>query len=324
MRLPLSHFASTVVRFRRSPPAARGSRRSGAGRGHLVLLGWIALWALLFACGMRAQETAAPRRGWADAAARRARAAQFVAQRKSVRGDARVSHAVAPYAGSLAATWLPLGPLAVASASYGNVTGRVTALAVDANDASGNTVYVGTTGGGVWKSTNAAGPLAAVSFTALTDTLPVFAANAGSSVIPSLSIGAVAVQPASTAVILAGTGDPNDATDSYYGEGILRSADGGLTWTLAQGSHDGANGNHSFIGLGSAGFAWSTATPSLVVAALSIAAEGVEVGATNVASIPGLYYSSDAGVTWQMATLYDGASVVQQPQQPLCPCPATT
>jgi len=46
----------------------------------------------------------------------------------------------------------------------------------------------------------------------------------------------------------AGTGDPNDASDSYYGEGILRSADGGVTWALVQESHDGAAGNHSFVG----------------------------------------------------------------------------
>jgi hypothetical protein len=202
----------------------------------------------------------------------------------------------------------------VVSASYGKVTGRVTSVAFDLNDASGNTVYVGTTGGGVWKSTNAAGPLASVSFAPLTDTLPVFAANAGSSVIPSLSIGAVAVQSLNNPVLLAGTGDTNDATDSYYGEGILRSADGGLTWTLAQGSRDGANGNHSFLGLGVAGLAWSTATPSLVVAAFSSSAEGVLVGATNSSSVLGLYYSTDAGVTWQMASLYDGATVVQQPQ----------
>ena len=45
----------------------------------------------------------------------------------------------------------------------------------------GNTVYLGTTGGGVWKSTNAAGPAASVTFVPLTDTLPVFSANAGTS-----------------------------------------------------------------------------------------------------------------------------------------------
>lgn len=56
------------------------------------------------------------------------------------------------------------GPVQVQSASYGKVTGRVTAIAIDSTDMTGNTVYLGTTGGGVWKSTNAAGPASAVSF----------------------------------------------------------------------------------------------------------------------------------------------------------------
>ena len=58
---------------------------------------------------------------------------------------------------NLNGTWEPLGPNQVASMAYGNVTGRVTSIAIDPADATGNTVYVGTTGGGVWKSTNAAG-----------------------------------------------------------------------------------------------------------------------------------------------------------------------
>ena len=92
--------------------------------------------------------------------------------------------------------------------------------------------------------------------------------------IPSLSIGAVSVN---SGVVLAGTGDPNDASDSYYGEGMLRSADGGVTWTLIQKSNDGVAGNHSFTGLSVAGFAWSSSTPGLVVAAVSEAAEGMLV-----------------------------------------------
>lgn len=48
-------------------------------------------------------------------------------------------------------------------------------------------------------------------FTPLTDTLSAYAATG----IVSLSIGAVSVQPGGTGVVLAGTGDPNDATDSY-------------------------------------------------------------------------------------------------------------
>jgi Abnormal spindle-like microcephaly-assoc'd, ASPM-SPD-2-Hydin len=208
-------------------------------------------------------------------------------------------------------SWQPIGPGQVASIAYGSVTGRVTSIATDPADVIGNTVYLGTTGGGVWKSTNAAGPAANVTFTALTDTLPVFSANAGSAVIPSLSIGAVSVQ---SGVILAGTGDPNDSSDSFYGSGLLRSTDGGLTWTLIQSSNDGVYGLHFFTGLGFAGFAWSTATPGTVVAAVSQAAEGVLVNVPNASSsVMGLYYSTDAGHTWQMSVIMDGSQTVQTP-----------
>jgi hypothetical protein len=215
---------------------------------------------------------------------------------------------------SLNAAWQAVGPAQIASQSYGNVTGRVTAIAIDPADASGNTVYLGTTGGGVWKSINAAGAAASVTFAALTDTLPVFSANAGTAAIPSLSIGAVSISLASgTDVLLAGTGDPNDALDSYYGAGILRSTDGGNTWTLIQQSSDSPAANHSFVGLSVAGFAWSSSTPGLVVAALSQSAEGTLVNAPNTTySVMGLYYSIDAGVTWQMGIIEDGTGQYMQ------------
>jgi hypothetical protein len=216
-----------------------------------------------------------------------------------------------PHLSSLNTPWQSIGPSQVGSIAYGNVTGRITSIAIDPADTTGNTVYFGTTGGGVWKSTNAAGPPASVSFAALTDTLPVFSANAGSAVVPSLSIGAISVQ---SGVVLAGTGDPNDASDSFYGSGILRSADGGLTWTLIQESHDGVASNHSFTGLGFAGFAWSSVSPGTVIAAVSQAAEGVLVNAADATnSVMGLYYSTDSGATWQMSVIMDGSQIVQTP-----------
>jgi hypothetical protein len=260
----------------------------------------------LFACASWGQD------------AHRLRAERFLRGRAgAVAADrAETSLRAKPRATGLSAAWTAVGPAQIASLSYGLVTGRVASVAIDPADLTGNTVYLGTTGGGVWKSTNAAGPVASVSFVPLTDTLPVFSGNAGTSAVASLSIGAVSVQPGvgTGAALLAGTGDPNDATDSYYGSGILRSVDGGNTWTLAQGSRDGVAGNHSFAGLGTAGFAWSTTTPGLVVAAMSQAVEGVIVNAVDgTNSVMGLFYSTDAGTTWQMATIQDGSQAVQTP-----------
>jgi hypothetical protein len=238
-------------------------------------------------------------------------AAVLLALSASGWAQATSAQSAQPRIDPLNVAWTSVGPAQVASQSFGDVTGRVTAVAIDPADATGNTVYLGTTGGGVWKSVNAAGTAGNVTFVPLTDTLPVFSANAGSAAIPALSIGAIGI---GDGILLAGTGDANNASDSYYGEGILRSADGGVTWTLAQESHDGVAGNHTFAGLAVAGFAWGTTTPSLVVAALSQSAEGVLVNAPDATySVMGLYYSTDAGVTWQMGTIEDGSQIVQQP-----------
>ena len=214
--------------------------------------------------------------------------------------------------GSLTAPWTSAGPQQVETPAYGLVTGRITSIAVDPSDATGNTVYAGTTGGGVWKSTNAAGAAGAVTFSPLTDTPPVYSNTS----MASLSIGAVSVQPGGGGVVLAGTGDPNDALDSYYGSGILRSTDDGNTWTLIDESRDGFNGgfqNYSFAGEGFAGFAWSTVNTSLVVAAVTDSIEGDIVNAPDARNtLSGLYYSTDAGATWLVATIEDRASQVIQ------------
>lgn len=216
----------------------------------------------------------------------------------------------------MTSTWTAVGPTAVQTNTYGMVSGRVTALALDPSDTTGNHLYVGTTGGGVWVAQNAATNSAAnVAFTPLTDAVGALGGSAGS----SISVGALTVQPGGTGVILAGTGDPNDVLDSYYGSGILRSADGGVSWSLITATDDVETGlgtqNFSFLGNGFAGFAWSTTNLQLVVAAVSQAYEGTLVNAGQPgSSYEGLYYSQDSGATWHLATITDGGgSIVQGP-----------
>src|ERR1039458_6794634 len=105
---------------------------------------------------------------------------------------------------------------------------------MDPSDGTGNTVYIAGASGGVWKSTNAANAVAAnVTWTPLTDQQA------------SLTAGAVSVK-SDGSVVLVGTGEPDNAIDSYYGVGILRSTDHGSTWTLIP-SADG--GNNPFAGI---------------------------------------------------------------------------
>ena len=207
------------------------------------------------------------------------------------------------------AIWQPLGPAAVITQNYNLVTGRVSALALDPSDSTGGRLYLGTTGGGVWEAQNAGvSDPSLVVFTPLTDAVKALSGATDA----SISIGALTVQPGGTGVILAGTGDPNDALDSYYGAGILRSTDGGTTWSLI---HATVDLKWSFAGEGFAGFAWSTTNPQLVVAALSQAYEGALVNAPqHNRSYQGLYYSSDGGANWNLATITDGSGTdVQGP-----------
>src|ERR1035441_9497252 len=195
---------------------------------------------------------------------------------------------MASQAGTVSGTpWVALGPAPLVSDRdlYGMVSGRATAVAIDGTDATGNTVYVAGASGGVWKSSNATTvPATSVTWTPLTDQQA------------SLVNGAVSVKPDGS-VVLVGTGEPDNAIDSYYGVGILRSTNQGSSWALIP-SATGNNPTLSFAGLGFANFAWDTALTNTVVAATGTTAKGFDDGNIASSTNRGLYYSSDSGQTW--------------------------
>jgi hypothetical protein len=241
------------------------------------------------------------------AAALRFRAYQQKLQMRRQLFAARAVRAV-PHVAS--AGWVPLGPAPLTSdpgtgQNYGWVSGRATAVAIDPADATGNTVFLGGAHGGVWKTANgAAASAGSVTWAPVLDYES------------TLAVGSIAVQPCSSpcgrttasSVVLVGTGEPNSSADSYYGLGILRSADGGATWT--QISSD-ASGTHSFAGLGFSKIAFSAGNPNLVVAAAAAASQGYALGLESPVTVNrGIYYSQDAGVTWHYATIQDGSNTV--------------
>src|SRR6202140_980548 len=198
--------------------------------------------------------------------------------------------------------WAPVGPAPLASDATGDgaqdynwVSGRATSVLIDPADTTGNTGLLGGAYGGLWKSTNAGSQNsnpALVSWQALIDDQP------------TLAVGAIALQPGNSKVMLVGSGATNSSGDSYYGLGILRSADGGSTWAQIQSASSG----QSFQGVGFSKIAFSTANPSLVVAATAGdngLYAGLEQDANSTAR--GLYFSTNGGMTWNRVILSDGA-----------------
>jgi photosystem II stability/assembly factor-like uncharacterized protein len=116
---------------------------------------------------------------------------------KQARGAARKIAAGPPV------YWEPAGPT--------DIGGRCTAVLCHPQDP--DRVWIGAAGGGVWKSD-----------------------DAGQSWRPSwpegapLQIGSLAMDPGDPDVLYCGTGEANLSGDSFSGDGVYRSTDGGETW----------------------------------------------------------------------------------------------
>jgi hypothetical protein len=234
-----------------------------------------------------------------SAAALRLRAQQ---QKMAMRAQRAIAEAARPAGNSPTAptSWVSLGPSPLVSDAgngqdYNWVSGRATSVLIDAADNTGNTVLLGGAYGGLWKSTNAGSKSASPSqviWQALIDDQP------------SLAVGAIALQPGNSNVVLVGTGETNASGDSYYGMGILRSTDGGATWTQITSAASG----QSFLGIGFSKIAFSSSNSNLAVATTA-GDIGFDFGLEQdgVSTARGIYYSTNAGATWNRVILSDGA-----------------
>ncbi len=199
-------------------------------------------------------------------------------QARAMRNEARLLENRMAAKGQLSESWISRGPY--------NVGGRITSLAVDPADA--NTVFAGCAEGGILRSTNGGA-----------NWQPIFDDQ------PSLSVGAVAIDPNNSQVIYVGTGEVNPGGGSvvYGGTGVYRSTDGGDTWVSVGLLNTGSigrividPGNSDRIFVAAMGDLWSPNDDR------------------------GIYLTTDGGNTWQQVHFVDDQTgcvdIMQRPDQP--------
>jgi len=165
----------------------------------------------------------------------------------------------------------------------GTMSGRITAI--EGVNEDGKTIYVGTAGGGIWKSVNAG-----ASFKSVFDKY-------------CQSIGAIAIDQKNNKTVYAGTGESNMRKSVSIGDGLYKTTDGGDNWVklgldstehIARIIIDPKNSNNIYVAV--PGPLW------------------------NDSKHRGLYKSTDAGKTWTKILFISEkagcAEVAVDPQNP--------
>jgi photosystem II stability/assembly factor-like uncharacterized protein len=142
----------------------------------------------------------------------------------------------------------------------GNVGGRTKQIIIDPDDASHNTWFAASAGGGVWKTTDGG-----QNWISLTDHLP------------NLSTNTIVMAPSNHNVLYVGTGEGYGGISMIGGNGIYRSSNKGQSW------------NHLNSTISNPDFKWVN---KLVVDAIN---PDEILAATNT----GLFKSFDGGVSWE-------------------------
>ncbi|WP_046242500.1 T9SS type A sorting domain-containing protein [Hymenobacter terrenus] len=153
------------------------------------------------------------------------------------------------------ANWAERGP--------SNVAGRIRSLLVDPTDPTGNTLWAGAAGGGLWKTTNAT--TAGVQWQSVNASLT------------NLAVTTIVAAPGtSPQVLYCGTGEGFFNSDAIRGAGIWKSSDNGVSWT-----HLSSTNNQDFYFV-----------QKLIVHPVT--------GDVYAATRTGLWRSQNAGTSWNL------------------------
>lgn len=171
---------------------------------------------------------------------------------------------------ALARTWQERGPF--------NIAGRVMSVALDPTDP--NLIWAGSAGGGLWKSADFGQTWR----------------QTGGDDLPSLWIGAIAVDPNDHEVVYMGTGEDNTNYGGFGGfGGMLKTTDGGQTFSQVLLPSSNAGRPSSFLRT-----IVSRANSRIVLTASDV----------------GVYRSGDAGSHFTLTTINDEQNISDLDQDP--------
>jgi uncharacterized repeat protein (TIGR01451 family) len=200
-------------------------------------------------------------------------------------------------ASTVGGPWTSIGPdptvqVGRTTNTFEAVSGRIGALAVRKD----GTIILGAAQGGVWTYDEGSGSW--IPRTNDTDTQ---------------SVGALAIAPSDDNVVYMGSGEGALSGDSYYGDGVYKSVDGGVTWSHVSGGFfqgastsdvvvDPTNANHVYIA--------------------TLRGRGGIRRTTPPSSQPyGIWESTDGGVHWTLrkGTTNEFAGATDLVMDPLAP-----
>ena len=162
------------------------------------------------------------------------------------------------------ATWRPIGPSPTFSAFWGLTSGRVNAIAISPTKST--LVLIGTSTGGVWRSTDSGETFVPVSDDQV-----------------DLAVGSIAFSKSNPLIAYAGMGDTKGG---YLGSGVLKSTDEGRTWVRVSNNSLPSPGSISKLEIDPAN------SNRIYVAQYSRVARGKVTSS-------GIYISTDGGINWQ-------------------------
>jgi photosystem II stability/assembly factor-like uncharacterized protein len=110
-------------------------------------------------------------------------------------------------------SWTPIGPVSTSPlfANFGLNSGRINTIAVSPGNS--QLILVGASTGGIWRSADGGATFSPVSDAQV-----------------DLSVGSIAFSRSNPSIVYAGMGDMQGCCE-YLGSGVLKSTDGGQTWT---------------------------------------------------------------------------------------------